>query len=132
MLSLRLLLIFTTFTIVLFQRIDVKVTKYEKLTVKISFIFLALVFSEGEKERMRFRRYTRLLKNFKAVFKSLKYLFINSDIFLDASRELYGYAENKPTIDLSLHFSLFRLIISLLIFLYYTVKHKVKRGIKNV
>lgn len=127
---LRLLLIITTLLFILFQRIDVRVTKGEKLTVKISFIFFALVLIEEKAKKRRLWHFSKIRKRLKALFKSSKYLLSRSDIIFH--RHTYGDdAQNypKPIIDVSFHFSLFNLIISALILLYYIIKNKVKRVI---
>ena len=127
---LRLLLIITTLLFILLQRIDVRVTKDEKLTVKISFIFFALLLIEEKDRKRRLWRFSKIRKRLKALFKSSKYLISRSDIILHRH---YGKDDtqnySKPIIDVSFHFSLFNLIISASILLYYIIKNEVKRVI---
>lgn len=118
--------------IILFQKIDVRITKCEKLTVKINFIFLAIEFTEGKKDNRCFKHYPGLLRNIRAIYRSARYLFLSTKIHFLNNPDYRISDEIRPVIDLSLHFSLLRLIISLFIFLYYTVKYKIKRVIKNV
>ena len=132
MLLLQLLFVFTTLMIILFQKIDVRITKCEKLTVKINFIFLAIEFTEVKKDNRCFKQYPGLLRNIRAIYRSARYLFLSTKIHFLNNPDDRISDEIRPVINLSLHFSLLRLIISLFIFLYYTVKYKIKRVIKNV
>lgn len=129
MLILRLVLILVTILFILLQRVDVRVTRSERLTVKISFIFLALVLSEERPKRRHVGGVTKLVKNVKGVFKSLKYLLSKTDIVFQNQNKDYSTDEKQPLIDVTFHFSLLQLIISLSILLYYIVKNKVKRVI---
>lgn len=129
MLILRLVLILVTILFILLQRVDVRVTRSERLTVKISFTFLALVLSEERPKRRHVGGVTKLLKNVKGVFKSLKYLLSKTDIVFQNQNKDYSTDEKQPLIDVTFHFSLLQLIISLSILLYYIVKNKVKRVI---
>ena len=129
MLILRLVLILVTILFILLQRVDVRVTRSERLTVKISFTFLALVLSEERPKRHHVGGVTKLLKNVKGVFKSLKYLLSKTDIVFQNQNKDYSTDEKQPLIDVTFHFSLLQLIISLSILLYYIVKNKVKRVI---
>lgn len=114
----------------LLQRVDVRVIKNEKLTVKISFTFFALVLTEDADRKKTFKRIPRLLSNFKGVFKSLKFLLSKSEVSLFEKQQKYYESEEKlPLFDISFHFSLIRMIISAMILLYYIVKNKVKRVI---
>lgn len=127
---LRLLLIITTLLFILLQRIDVRVTKGEKLTVKISFIFFALVLIEEKTKKRKLWRFSKIIKRLKAFFKSSKFLLSRSDIVLHSHSSYDDTTDSpKPIIDVSFHFSLFNLIISALILLYYILKNKVKRVI---
>ena len=124
MIFLRWLLVLVALLIILFQRVDVRVTRGERLTVKISFIFFAVLLTEDKRQKRNFRSISRLLKSIKGVFRSLKFLLAKSDITLYQSKEYIGNrTEKTPIIDLTLHFSLFRLIISAFILLYYIIKN---------
>ena len=124
---LRLLLILSSLLFILFQRVDVRVTKRERLTVKISFNILALVLiDDGERSHYLWNM-PKLFKGFKGIFRSIRYLLAKSRVrFGNTNAEA---EENSPFVDISFHFSLLRLIISALILLYYKVKAKVKRVI---
>ncbi len=175
MMLLRLLPITFALLYILLQRVDVKVTKRDTLTVKINFNIIALVLHEEKINKQRLKQLSGLLKNASSALKTLKYLISKSDVAVKiydipyessdpitiiknagikaSSRLFFSYlgicsrslniitAEenfddnsdpNMPGFDASLHFPLYHLIISALFFLYYIVKNKVKRVIKNV
>ena len=116
----------------LMQKVIVRVTKNEQLTVKINFTFFALLLCEEKLNHKKIRQLSKIFLNFRGMFKSLKYLLPKTDILLHVNEtEVSAAYETKPMIDISFHFSLFRMIISALILLYYIVKSKVKRVIKN-
>ena len=130
---LRLILILTAILFILLQRVDVKIIRREKLTVKISFNLFAVVLTDGGEKKKSISQKIRYLKNARSVYRAAKHLISKSNISLQRTTEINEKtAVNSSRYLLLIQFSLFRLIISLLIFLYYTVKHKVKRGIKNV
>ena len=127
---LRLLLILGAVLFILFQRVDVRVTKNEKLTVKINFTVFALVLTEDARRKKPLKSIVGLISNLKGVFKSFKFLLSKSDISLfENQQQYYAFEEKLPLIDVSFHFSLIRMIISAMILLYYIVKNKVKRVI---
>lgn len=131
MIFLRWLIILLTLLFILFQRVDVRVTKGESLTVKISFVFFAIVFSERRSNKRKFKLSSLFKGRTKAALKAVKYLISGSDITLFDNKHVSD--KEMPLIfNISFHFSLFRLIISLLIFLYYILKIKIKRVIKDV
>ena len=125
---LRLLLILFALSIILFQRVDVRVIRNERLTVKISFIFFAIVLIEDGRKRGYLKGTSRMLRNLGGLFHSLKFLFRKTDIvFPKADDNITKYDRKTPIIDVTLHFSLVRLIISSFILLYYIIKKKIKR-----
>ena len=130
---LRLFLLANTLLFILLERIDVRVSRQNGITVKISFIFFAIVFwTDGLILKQR-KRYLKTVPNLKAILKSTRYLFLKSNVRLVKSRRNGDKADvNNSHIDILFHFSLLQLIISALILLYYIVKSKVKRVIKNV
>ena len=130
---LRLFLLANTLLFILLERIDVRVSRQNGITVKISFIFFAIVFwTDGLILKQR-KRYLKTVPKLKAILKSTRYLFLKSNVRLVKSRRNDDKAEvNNSHIDILFHFSLLQLIISALILLYYIVKSKVKRVIKNV
>jgi hypothetical protein len=130
MIFLQWLLLVCILLIILFQRVDVRVTYKEVLTVKISFIFFAVVFTDTNGRRGSFRRISRLLKSLNGIFHSLKFLLAKTNVILLSNEECgHDLVAKPPIIDLSLHFSLLRLIISAFILLYYIIKKKVKKVI---
>ena len=130
---LRLFLLANTLLFILLERIDVRISRQNGITVKISFIFFAIVFwTDGLILKQR-KRYLKTVPNLKAILKSTRYLFLKSNVRLVKSRRNDDKADvNNSHIDILFHFSLLQLIISALILLYYIVKSKVKRVIKNV
>lgn len=130
MLLLRSILIISALLLILLQRVDVRITRCERITVKISFTVFALVLTEDKVGNPRPKSLFKYLRNAGAIFRSLKYLLAKTSvIFL---RDTTPDTEKRPSFDVLFHFSLIRLIISLLILLYYIVRNKVRRLIKNV
>ena len=127
---LRSILILSALLLILLQRVDVRVTGSEKTTVKISFTIFALVLTEDKVGNLRPKSPFKLLRNAKGIFRSLKYLLAKTSV--SVRRDTESCADERPLFDVSFHFSLIRLIISLLILLYYIVRKKVRRLIKNV
>ena len=126
---LRLLFILLALLIILFQKVDVRVTRYDRLTVKINFALFAIVLTdEYPPKSIRFRA-IKLKHKFKAIFRSAKYLLSKSEVIISP---IDDGDKQKPIIDLSFHFSLFHMIISAMILLYYTIESKIKRMMKNV
>ena len=167
MLILRWLIAVSGLVFILLQRIDVKITRHAKPTVKISFNILALVLTEDNIKKTNLKRIRGLIRNLIGALKAFGYLISKSDVvivryernvdeaisspinqarliatsqfttsyFDSKAKSLSFVNENKPkdtSFDVSFHFSLFNLIISALIFLYYIVKNKVKRVLKHV
>ena len=124
---LRLLLILSALLFILFQRVDVRVTKRERLTVKISFNILAFVLMDDGERNRYLGNMPKLFKGFKGKFRSIRYLLAKSRVTFGNTHA--DTNEGTPFVDISFHFSLLRLIISALILLYYKVKAKVKRVI---
>ena len=173
MMVLRLLPIVFALLFILSRRIDVKVYKSNRLTVKINFNILALIIREGNNQKIRFKSLVRFIKNAKPSYRFLNYLISKSEVVLfehensrdeneDSSifKTAYTYLSNQFIIsyfertaqkfriskyekrdisignstvfDLNIHFSLWHLIISALILLYYLAKERVGRLLKNV
>ena len=127
----RLFLMLSALLIVLFQKVDIRVTKYDRLTAKINFMLFAIVLTdEYPRKRIKLRS-SHLRYSIKAIFKSTKYLLSRSGVTISATEGAKQDGQS-PIIDISFHFSLFQMIISAMILLYYIVESKIKRMIKNV
>lgn len=128
-----MLLILLAVLLILFQRVDVRITKTESLTVKISFIFLAITLVEENVKRLGFKEIKKTFFLVKGLAKSAKHLISKTGIER-ANGYIIDAVDGKKTvyIDICIHFSLFRMIISALILLYYIVKNKAKRVMNNV
>lgn len=154
---LRLLPIFTAILFVLSSKYSVRITKGEKLTVKINFNIFAIVIYEDKTHKNRLKNLFKSFRRIKGAIRSAKYLISKSDVvifgsgkitdhilrvYLEANAKRFRYKntdsfyrsnlQNNGEMDIIASFSLTNLIISALIFLYYTVKAKLKRVIKNV
>ena len=123
----------TAFLFILLQRVDVRITRTDKLTVKINFTLLAIILSEADINTKHIKGLFKLLKNRKGILRSTKYLIAKSEL---SALKIPFHSSFSPngsiSFDLIFHISLLQLIISALILLYYIVKNKVKRVIKNV
>ncbi len=168
---LRFVLLTFAFLFILLLRIDLRITKRNNFTIKINFIFFAIILEEDKIKRIRMRDLQKLTKNLSGLIKSTSFLISKSNITVSnkyntpfvsenpitiftrrtSTALILTYLANKaksfaydthnsiessyfdPTIlDLTFHFSLLNLIISALILLYYIIKNKVKRVLKNV
>lgn len=173
MMLLRLLPLIFALLFILSQKIDVKVHRTDRLTVKINFNILALVLQEDKIKKNGLKSISRIIKNVKHFHKSIDYILSKSEVRLlkheisnnetevfSIIKSAYSYASRQFLIsylernakkfriieqknynidissntvfDLDIHFSLWHLIISALILLYYTVKRRFKRLLKNV
>lgn len=153
------------------RKIDIRVTKYDKLTVKINLNIFAILLTEERIRKRSIRKLSRIRKSFKSFLLAIEYLISKSEVriyslntsntdlsvlsilqsisrfasigiaisyleknarsvkFIDTSPQYY---KNKTVLDFSIHFSLWSLIIFTSLFLYYRVKNKFKRVLKNV
>ena len=173
MIFLRLLPILCALLFILTRRIDVKVTKQEDVTVKISFNILAIVLSEDKIKKRSIRKISKLMKYRSGILRATDYILSKSSValyksnatdksarslpvlynasmgatvyflisYLEKSSKSFKFQESQgynnsghPSLEfnLFLHFSLWHLIISALLFLYYIVKNRVKRVLNNV
>ena len=157
MLVLRLFPIFVLVLFILFQKSSIRIVKSDLLTVKLNFNILALVFKDDDGKKIRPTRLIKSLRKYNGALKSVRYLISKSDfviydsesltnllifLYLDANAKSVGFVDHAQNeisrdeipskIDITVYFSLIYLIISALIFLYYTVKNKIKRVLKNV
>ena len=158
MIVLRLLPIFVIVLFILFQRNSIRIIKCERLTVKINLNIFAITLTEEKIKRFRPAKALKSVKSIYRIIKSARYLISKSDFsvlttesvtnqfllsYLSANARSVQYSfiesnnrENdigcKNALDITARFSLVYLIISALIFLYYTVRNKLKRVIKNV
>ena len=133
MVLLRLFLILSLILIILLKRIDVRIKKDDIVTVKISFTIFAIVLTENHPYKRYFFKPFRSAGGLRGIYSSLRFFLKRSTLVFSfgntAEDSIY---QNNSAIDISFHFSLIRLIISALILLYYIVKNKVKRVIRNV
>ena len=133
MVLLRLFLILSAILIILFKRIDIRIKKDERFTVKIGFTLFAIVLTEEHPYKRYFIKPFRSAGGLRGIYRSLRFLLKRSTlVFSFGNTAEDSIHQNSSAIDISFHFSLIRLIISALILLYYIVKNKVKRVIKNV
>lgn len=157
---LRLLPIFVTLLFILSRSVDVRVSIRKRFTIKISFNIIGIVLYETEKQKLRFIKLNKRINVAKSGLKSFRYLISKSSIALKVQANTsegvmssliihglllpylnmnarsmrfkqasYGHPES---FDISLRFSNIHLIISAFIFLYYLVKLRIRRIIKNV
>ena len=171
MVILQLLPIICALLFAFTQKIDIRVTKADNLTVKINLNIFAILLTEDKIQKKGIRRLSRIRKNLKSFLLAMDYLISKSEVriyrldisntdlsvlsmlqsisrfasigiaisyleknassvkFIDISPQ---YDENKTVLDFSIHFSLWSLIIFTSLFLYYRVKSKIKRVLKNV
>ena len=80
MIVLRLLPLIYALLFILTRRIDVKVSKADELTVKISFNIFALLFTENKIKRARLKSITRIIKNARYNYKPISYLISKSNV----------------------------------------------------
>lgn len=157
MLVLRLFPIFVLVLFILFQKSSIRIVKSDLLTVKLNFNILALVLKDDDGKKIRPTKLIKSLRKYSGALKSARYLISKSDfviydsesltnrlifLYLDANAKSVGFVDHAQNeisrneipskIDITVYFSLIYLIISALIFLYYTVKNKIKRVLKNV
>ena len=157
MIVLRLLPLFVIILFILFQKCSIRITKKEALTVKLNFSLLAVLFTEEKIKKIRLGRFVKSFRQISGIIKSAKYLISKSDFLIldneklidnlifiylkanarsltlkDADVDYSDNSQELTKIDVTAYFYLVHLIISALIFLYYMVKNKVKRVIKNV
>ncbi len=153
------------------RKIDIRVTKNDRWTVKINLNIFAILLTEEKIRKRGIRKLSRIRKAFRSFLLSTEYLISKSEIriyefhpnnddvsVLSALQSIslftslgiaLSYLEknassvkllndaapnckNKTTLDFSIHFSLWNLIIFTSLFLYYRVKSKIKRVLKNV
>ena len=159
---LRLLPIGVTLLFILFQCVDVTVVKRDNLTIKINFNLLAIVLYDDKKKRIRLKNLRKYMFLTQAGIKSLKYIVSKSRItvysptsytdafngvgvgFLSATMLIPYLAANAHSfryfdryhgaahLDISLRISYICAFISALLFLYYSVRIKIRRTLKNV
>ena len=70
-----MLLILLAVLLILFQRVDVRITKTESLTVKISFIFLAITLVEENVKRLGFKEIKKTFYLVKGLANPLSTLY---------------------------------------------------------
>lgn len=130
MLFIRCILLLTSLVLILFQRVDIRVTKSNGFTAKISFIFFAIVLSGDSDEKLSRRKLVSILSSFKAYFKALKFLLKKANNKLVKYEPVIDQNGNIGSfIEINFCVSLIQLIISASILVYYILKNKLKRVI---
>ena len=171
MVFLQLLPIICALLFAFTRKIDIRVTKTDKLTVKINLNIFAVILTEEKIRKRGIRKLSRMRKSLKSFLIATEYLVSKSEIriyeFHPSTDDFrvssvlqslslfasFGIAlsylkknacsvrfpskttptcQNNTTLDFSIHFSLLNLIIFTSLFLYYRVKSKIKRVLKNV
>ena len=102
MIFLRLLPILSALLFILSRRIDVRVTKAEELTVKISFNIFAIVLTEDKIKKRGLKKLSKLIKSRRSILKSADYLISKSNV------RLYKFISTDPSVSVPLAYNAYR------------------------